>query len=152
MFRPTSLAVSLLLVASLGFAPAPVYKERRDSSDDDPKNLQGRWLLVSRTRDGKTPSHSAHVVEIRGNRWTLYNKTGTWSSVFDFTLAVKTSPRQIDMQHDKHKGRSGTIHGIYKVKGDRLDFAFTMDAGPRPTDFRGDSPKAYVDVYRREKP
>ena len=52
MFRTTAFALALLVTASLGFAPAPVYRPRQGSLEDELKNLQGKWLLVSRMRGG----------------------------------------------------------------------------------------------------
>ena len=44
--------VPLLIVLCLGFAPAPVYREKRDTHTDLEK-MQGSWQLVYTVKDGK---------------------------------------------------------------------------------------------------
>ncbi len=149
MIRIATLGLALLVTASSGFAPAPIYRERRGSPEDELKNLQGKWILLSRTREGKNPSHSVHAVVVKGNQWTFFDKGGTWHASWLLSLDAKNSPKHIDMRGDGHKD---TSRGIYEVRGDTLQFAFEMNTKMRPTNFRGDSPKWYVDVYRREKP
>jgi uncharacterized protein (TIGR03067 family) len=149
MSRTTTFALALLVTASLGFAPAPVYRPRRGGPEEELKNLQGTWILVSRTRAGRTPSHGLFAVDVRDNRWTFSSKDGTWHTSWFLSLDVKKSPKQIDLRGD---GWEGSACAIYENKGDTLEFAFELDTSLRPTNFRGDSSKWYVDVYRRQKP
>ena len=98
MYRIATLGLALLVTASLGFAPAPIYRERRGSPEDELKNLQGRWLLVSRKRGGNSPSHAVHAVVVKGNQWTFFDKAGTWHASWLLSLDVKNSPKHIDMR------------------------------------------------------
>ena len=149
MLRAMSLALVLLGIASLGFAPAPVYRERRGSAEDELKNLQGRWLLVSRTRGGKrVTNHVAYAVQISGDRWVLSSKDGTFRSSRTFSLDVKQSPKHIDMRSD---GVPSTRCCIFQLEGDTLKHAYPAEKERRPRDFSGDNSKWSVDVYRREK-
>ena len=149
MLRAMSLALVLLVIASLGFAPAPVYRERRGSTEDELKHLQGRWLLVSRTREGnKITNHVAYAVQINGDRWVLSSKDSKFRNSRTFSLDVKQSPKHIHMRAD---GETSAECCIYEVEGDTLKYAYPAEKDLRPLDFRGDSPKWSVDVYKREK-
>ena len=150
MYRIATLSLALLVTASLGFAPAPIYRERQGSPENELKDLQGKWILVSRMCGGKKiTNHVAYTVQISGNRWVLSSKDGKFRNSRTFSLDVKQSPKHINMRID---GREYSECNIYELKGDKLEYAYTSNKGLRPLDFRGDSPKWSVDVYRREKP
>jgi hypothetical protein len=75
-----------LIVLCLGFAPAPVYRERPDARTDLEK-LQGEWERVSCSTNG-----DEETVVYRRNRLSCFHQDGTstrWDVVLDLSKERK---------------------------------------------------------------
>jgi uncharacterized protein (TIGR03067 family) len=141
---------------TLAFAPAPFPRaSRRERSEDDLKKSQGTWEIVSRTRGGQAVGHVVATAEIGSGKYTLVNASGNWRSPFIMALDHRAKPRTIDLKSEKG---NASARGIYELKGDllRLSYVFRDDGlrpgDARPTDFEGQPPEVYLDVFKRRKP
>ena len=136
--------VPLLIVLSLGFAPAPVYRQKPNTKTDLEK-MQGVWERVScsTNRDEETAVYC-------GNRLSCFHKGGT-STQCDVVLDSSKEPRWIDRKDADVPDQK--LLGIYKLDGDTLTCAWRMqyNAPDRPKEFRP-HPLMCLEVYRRKKP
>jgi uncharacterized protein (TIGR03067 family) len=109
--------VPLLFVLSLGFAPAPVYREKPSANDNEMKKLQGDWKLIVGTRGGlPLPPGQITGVRLGAGRLELFgNGLGAWTMSVD---SSKTSKRF------KAVNRGEVIEGTYSLDGDRLTVSY----------------------------
>jgi uncharacterized protein (TIGR03067 family) len=143
--------VPLLIVLSLGFAPAPVYRETSEELADR-KKLQGTWHLTS-TTDGGNPQQDRELRWIvSGNKVTLIDKDGEYP--WSFTLSPASRPKAIEMWTSVG-GASGALglKAIYALDGDTLTVSFNWnDWRKRPKDLRGLGKNQLLQVFKRKKP
>jgi uncharacterized protein (TIGR03067 family) len=103
--------VPLLIVLSLGFAPAPVYRERPDTRADL-ERMQGEWRMTRYVSDGwSRPKKDFFPIGLDGVRLS-----GVSTPPVEVTLDAKANPKRIDMKVSS--GR--TIEGIYRLEGDEV--------------------------------
>ena len=118
--------------------------------------LDGIWVLVAQTRDGKkaTPAQVKEtLLGVSGNKWQISGgvELGLAGSG---TLALNAAaiPRQIDVTRKVRNGTSQTYLGIYELRGDRLTITLAGLNKARPARF-GSPPKsdALYQVWKRRK-
>jgi uncharacterized protein (TIGR03067 family) len=138
--------VPLLIVLSLGFAPAPVYRERRNA--DDSKALQGAWHRARVTIDGvhHTETGRETTIEIVGDRMK-YAVAGEPSNEWVFTLDVKLG--RLDRKGIKGHADGLAYLGIYRIEGGT--FTLCSCDGKRPANFAETGQGVFVEVYKRIK-
>ncbi len=140
----------LAAVLSLAFAPAPLT--RPEPVKDDLKQMQGTWLVVSCTFEGRPIGEGiAHRMVIAGDRMTFFYADGGVASKWAFALGPKASPRSTDAKREDAPDYPA-CRGVYAVKGDTLTKCYVYGEAARPTDFDGSRPGRWVDVLRRQKP
>ena len=138
MPRLSAFLLCPLLVAPLGLAPPPVFRERPDDSESVLRRLQGTWSMSRFEIRGRTVNGEGEVFTIRieNDLWTSFHSAnGSRVSEMDrFTLKLdpKASPAEIDFTH-----RSLPVgwRGVYSLKGDTLKIVF------REYDLKGDTAK-----------
>jgi uncharacterized protein (TIGR03067 family) len=145
-------AVPLLVVLSVGFAPAPVYRERPDSIKVDLEALQGEWQSVNCSLEGGEPTVGGgdDTAVYRGDRMSRLHK-GVVNARWVIALDPSKEPRRMDLKGVEVPDQ--TVLCIYRIDGDTLTFAFRnqVDATERPKDFRP-RPLVGIEVFRRKKP
>jgi uncharacterized protein (TIGR03067 family) len=149
-------AVLLIAGVSLAFAPAPFPRPgKSDPTTDHLKQMQGKWLMLSRTYGGEPDSHIVTAVEVSGNRWTYINGDGSWRSTWSFSLDGRKSPPQFNSRYKaagwEEVPVDGLLQGVYKITGDTLIICYTEDTPNRPSTFDGQRKGVYLDVLKREK-
>jgi uncharacterized protein (TIGR03067 family) len=142
----------LLIVLSLGFAPAPVYREKRDPAKDDLKALQGEWECVGYSINGEEPSvgvGKSKVVHLEDRLSCLSN--GAVTARYVVVLNPSKEPKWIDLKDVDVPGRA--VLGIYRLDGNTLTCAFRnqVNTKERPKEFRP-HPLMIVEVFHRKKP
>jgi uncharacterized protein (TIGR03067 family) len=143
--------VPLLIVLSLGFAPAPVYREPKPKSPADAiKAIRGKWKVISRTIGGEAARHAVSTLEVADGRWTYSNAKGDWRSPWSISLDAKGKPWRFDAQSEKQA--AAKMRGVCVVEGDKLTLCFAMAGDEPPVDFDGKKPGMCFDVYQRIKP
>jgi uncharacterized protein (TIGR03067 family) len=142
----------LLIVLCLGFAPAPVYREK-PTTPTGLKALQGKWQLVY-CRSGGEPQEFAVDTTITVNDRRMESVEGKSGMGFAITLDGGVRPAGIDRKIVTGGGEAldgFTFRGIYKIEGDTLTLC-SSTAGKRPEDFIARDATLFVEVYRRVKP
>ena len=129
--RSISLLLVGLVVATLGFAPAPIPKENYRNSEFVLKRLQGTWAMPRYEQNGRTmiSNGEAYTVKIEKDLWTFYRSQNggplTKSSSYTLKLDPKATPAEIDFISNP----TYRLLGIYELKGDSLKIAFRVNNG-----------------------
>lgn len=138
----------LLVLMSLGFAPAPLPRAKADTTAADLKRLQGAWLLASSTIDVRSLATSEITVSIEGTQMRFAfdgRPTRTWS----FTLDGRPTLPRLD-RGEIGLPANAILRGIYRLDGDTL--TLHSRRGGRPDNFSGKGEGVIVEVFRRKKP
>ncbi len=115
--------------------------------------LQGEWLLVASERDGKPLPADQLFNERLIIEGTKFSRPQTAPNGTEITgesgrlLLLDEPDDAIDWQLWE-----GTIHGVYKLRGDKLILCIARDGAPRPDSFKtaaGDSRVLYT--YHRKQ-
>jgi uncharacterized protein (TIGR03067 family) len=112
------------------------------------KGLEGTWVVVSFTRDGKKDaSPKGDKVTFEGKNLTLKTKRGEEKATF--TIDPRT--QAIDLTVNAG-GRKETIKGIFRVKGNELKVCHSQPGQDRPKHFTAakDSGNTLI-VLKRDK-
>ena len=141
---------ALLLAAVAGLLA--VSQDPKPKSAEGKGELDGTWMMVSSTFDGRATA--AEVVKKR----SMVIRDGKLIAVIDgaekdpltMTLDPTKKPRQIDLARPNGKGAA---LGIYSVEGDELKLCYGEPGKDRPTEFASpDGGRVYLLVLKREKP
>ena len=150
---------SLFLIVtalSLGFAPAPVPKQKPQAGAAMVRQqLEGVWTVESYSVGGQVqggPGHKWEKVFIKGGTWSQtcrVNGRELNTTPYVVTLAAKDSSR-VDMAYEGDK--VPLLCGALRLDGDRLDVTHAT-SGPRPTSHTAELQSGqYRFVLRRDRP
>ena len=124
--------IPLLALASLAFAPAPVFRGKPDHARDDLKAMQGEWVLAYAHQDGVRGDVTQESVwAIEGDRLAT-SLDGKAASTYFIRLDGRTEPRSIDLL--SRRDDVAPTPGRYSLKGDSLTICVGKD---RPRDLSG---------------
>jgi uncharacterized protein (TIGR03067 family) len=138
--------VPLLIVLSLGFAPAPVYRGKPGPAKDDLARMQGVWVVESFIGDGvRMPATQENVWTMTGNRVTT-TFSGMPSTEFTLELGDGGVPRPADWVIGKER-----MPGRYRLDGGRLEVGIGPE-GKRPPDLSGKGAGVGVWILKRKAP
>jgi uncharacterized protein (TIGR03067 family) len=132
----------LIVVLSLGFAPAPFPKQRRaDDSQRDLQAMQGKWTAEF--------ADSASIT-IVGDRM-VYTADYGWK----FTLNAKTTPKRIEALGAGPSLAGKTRLGIYRLEKDKLTICWRQDSVSKPDwpmSFEPAQKDVWIEVFTPVKP
>jgi uncharacterized protein (TIGR03067 family) len=138
--------VLLLIVLCLGFAPAPVYRERPGWLAADLKAMQGEWIALSMIQgggDAAEPEGRPPGWRITGNVITQI-LASTGGPQVTITLGGTDRQKTMDLEiAGVPPGRA-----LYRLDGDILIVALGRS---RPTDFSGKGRNSTVMTMKRRK-
>jgi uncharacterized protein (TIGR03067 family) len=143
-------AISLSALVALALVAAGVQD---DPVKDELAKLQGSWVVIALTEDGKEVPLPLKELRLRliitGDKYTT--KTGDGTALLGqgrIEIDPTKKPKTIDQVSTAPADKGRTSHGIYQVMGDELHMCFAPDgAGPemRPTAFERLSGKGAVE-------
>lgn len=99
--------------------------------------LQGQWLAVSATINGKElPPDVVNSLRLTLTELRFKTERGT-ETLFDSTYSVDSSktPNEINMIGNEGDLTGKEAFGIYELSGDDLRLCYTMPGSPRPARF-----------------
>jgi uncharacterized protein (TIGR03067 family) len=134
--------LTLALAACLLAAPA-------DDTKDKKGPLEGTWVVVAATRDGKPHDEiKEDKLVIEGEMITI--KTKNKDEKATFKVDAKKKPAELDLTPE---GAPGSLKAIYQVEGDTLKICAAHDPeGARPTTFESKEGSGLMLVeLKREK-
>jgi RNA polymerase sigma factor (sigma-70 family) len=128
------------LVALCLFLLLPAKKPKTDQ-----ELLQGTWIAVA-VWAGQQPLPAAGVrFTFTGDQCTASFGDATLPTTY--RLEPTRDPKEIDFS----RGRGGSLPGIYRVDGDRLQLCLNMQGPQRPTDLaQQPDPRLFLYEFRRE--
>jgi uncharacterized protein (TIGR03067 family) len=121
-----------------------------EKTDKGGKSLEGTWLIVSVTQDGKADDKAKdHKVVFEGNKMTVDTEKGQHKGTFSLDPKKKT----IDIMPSEGNNKGKTFKGIYELKGNDLKLCFTRPDNERPKEFKSEAGSGCVlAVLKRAKP
>ena len=133
----------LLMLVSLGFAPAPVYRPRNDVSMNDLEKLQGTWHSPSRVSGQSTEPAT------------------TWKFTKDM-LELRDADGAVEYRILIDPGRRPKTFWVkmfgkvpfgilYKFDGDTLTVCYHESLSTTPREFGGEQPGEVQIVFERRK-
>ena len=138
--------ISLVLFAST-FAYA-------QEGDTDLEQMQGTWLVVSLTEEGKVvPAKETEILEmvIAKDVFTVFEK-GKMVVQDRIKLDPSKKPKEIDFTHLVGDDKGKTEPGIYVFEKDQLKICLNEKGKDRPTVFEGKETDAYSVIVLKKKP
>ena len=130
------------------------------SFGNDEKNdldkLQGHWVMIESTSDGKKTTKNQLKIEriVDGNNYTvtIYREEG--ELVLDGTIKLDPSkkPKSIDATRTEGPDKGKAMLGIYELADDRQRVCFASPGKERPTEFSSKPGSGHVlTVWQRVK-
>ena len=139
-------AVTLLLIAM------PLLAQETKSDLD---KLQGHWVMVESTRDGKKlPGQVKIERTIEGNNYTVTVKSDEGEQVLSGTLKIDPTkqPKTIDATRTEGPDADKAMFGIYELEGNRQKVCFAPVGKNRPTQFVSKAGTGHVLTIWQKEP
>jgi uncharacterized protein (TIGR03067 family) len=143
MRRTVCLLAALLVLPSLGSDAPKEYDGATAKADD----LDGEWQLTAVTFDGIQVTFHKTVVAFHGGRYT--ETGGKRQEIGTYKVAAVRSPAELDMTPSNGQDQGRTFRHIYRIDGDVLKLARTMNGGARPENFQEEA--VLLVTYKRVK-
>jgi uncharacterized protein (TIGR03067 family) len=136
----------LALVAGLLVA---ADKADKGGGKQGPKAIQGTWLIVSATEDGKTNDKAKdRKVVFEGKTMTVDTPGGQHKGTF--TVDPKKMTFDISPSDGPQKGK--IFKGIYELKGGQLKLCLARPDSDRPKEFKSEQGSGRIlAVLKREE-
>jgi uncharacterized protein (TIGR03067 family) len=142
MVLPAALTAGLLVAAD---AKDDAVKKEMDA-------LQGKWQLVSLTRDGKEVDVAKDAVRvIKGDTYKI-NPRPDVTIEGTFRIDPTAKPKQIDTTPTTGDNKGKTALGIYEIDGDTLKICWAPAGKDRPTEFKSaEGSGVFLAVHKKAK-
>lgn len=139
----------LLPVAALGFAPAPVFRERPTDPEAVLKRLGGRWRNVLYEKDGQDMAGGVpYQNRIEADHWEVFTGTPLQRTEnYTIVLDTKSVPMRIDWVERDGPGRS---KGIFELKGEEIRYSFRPAVNGYPSSLAAPAAEDNVVILVRE--
>jgi uncharacterized protein (TIGR03067 family) len=126
-----------------------------DQVAKDLKNLEGTWVLVSASRDGKELSEAERKktkITFAGNKYDFPDEAGISTSQKGVIKIDPTkSPKWMDSRSTSAADKGKVSLGIYELKGDDYKVCFAPPGKKRPKTFSAKPGSGRIlQVWKRE--
>jgi uncharacterized protein (TIGR03067 family) len=122
------------------------------SDKGDLAKMQGTWVLVSLSREGRPQPVEPLHLRVAGNRLTFVrSRAGRPLQVtLQVTLDETRSPRSLDLRVPDRPEAPPQQAAVYALTGDTLELVLHATSSTRrPKDLSGKGPGNYRQVFRR---
>ena len=130
----------LMMLVSLGFAPAPVYRPKPDPAADDLALLQGKWLRTMQKFDDKPAAPDNNTIVAFEKSAFIFPAIR-----YQITLDIGEGKRFMYLQ-DNNKPKAYVA--LYRISGDELILCFSQKNGVLPQSMDG-GPGMYIYTFKR---
>jgi uncharacterized protein (TIGR03067 family) len=148
------LGISMLVIAAVTDVRAvPDRPQKKDNlKKEEMKKLQGPWVLISLTEDGRQLGIADFKLTFAGNKYTV-TVAGRISLEGTFRIDPTKKPKVFEETHTSGAKRGQSSVGIYKLEGDRLTICLPETGKDnRPTGFVSKAGTGHeLTVFKREK-
>lgn len=142
----------LLMLAPLGFAPAPVYKPKANEKDLD--LLQGKWVMVGSRDDGEPAKRDEEGVclVIRGSVLEVHHNQGS-PDRYRLDLRGTKEGRTLELRDEGTTDPAKKPYrGLYRLGGDELTISIGSERGEAATSIDGGRGMELAVYSRAPKP
>jgi uncharacterized protein (TIGR03067 family) len=139
----------ICVLGNLGFLCA--FAERNDRVNDT-DNIEGKWLCVAATVNGKPlPKTTTDVLRLTLTKDRYKTERGA-EVLFDstYTINPSKSPKEIDMIGTEGELTGKVAQGIYSYDGKILRICYVMPGLPRPKTFESaEGSQVFLVLWKR---
>jgi uncharacterized protein (TIGR03067 family) len=142
----------MLLPAALTAALVVAGDAKEDAAKKDLDALQGKWSVVSLTRDGTVEPISKDAVRvITGGNYTMkLHPLLTIKGKYE--IDPTTSPKNMETVASTGPNKDKRLLGIYELDGDSLKICYAAPGKDRPTEFSSKAGSGWIlTVHKRLK-
>jgi uncharacterized protein (TIGR03067 family) len=128
MLRTTLAAPAVILVLII---LSPLFADAKKESDA----LQGKWSVVSLTRDGKVEAISKDAVRVIADDAYTMKLHPLVTIKGTYKIDPTANPKAIETTASSGPYKDMTMLGIYELDGDSLKICYAIPGKDRPTEF-----------------
>ena len=149
------LDIVIVVVTGLLAAATLARSHPLQGSGDDAAAVQGDWVCVAATVDGKALDEkvtSRLRLVLTADRFRT--QRGDEEVLFDSTYRLDSGhdPKQIEMTGTEGEAAGRQALGIYALEGDTLRICYTMPGAERPKEFESKpGSKAFLVTWTRDR-
>jgi uncharacterized protein (TIGR03067 family) len=118
-----------------------------EETKGDLDKLQGHWVMVESTRDGKKMPAEINIERtIEGRNYTVTVQSDEGEQVLAGTLKIDSTkkPKTIDATRTQGSDSDKAMLGIYELEGDKQKVCFAPPGKNRPTEFTSKAGTGHV--------
>jgi uncharacterized protein (TIGR03067 family) len=145
---------NILVLGTVAVALAVAWAEDNDAVKKDLAQLQGEWVMVSGSADGRPmPEEMLKQMKrvCKGDEITVMMGDQLFIKA-KITIDPSKKPKTIDYQMLEGSTKGKKQLGIYELEGDKFKSCFAAPGAERPTDFTGQpGDQRTVSLWKRQK-
>jgi uncharacterized protein (TIGR03067 family) len=128
----------LMMLAALGFAPAPIYKPKAGPKQKDLALLQGKWVLVECSHDGKPVAGNEEGISVVVQEDVFEVRQNGSPDRYRVRLDESQKERTLELRDLGEPDSAGKPYrGLYRLEGDRFILCISARRGEAATSLEG---------------